>query len=108
MSTPTLAEFEYEIGARMARSDFIGASAAAAACRAACEPMKCVVGIDLGTQSLKAVVCDEAMTVLGASSRAYETRRPRVSPGPGASCRSAGPRARFTCFARAARSARCS
>jgi tetratricopeptide (TPR) repeat protein len=35
MSTPTLAEFEYEIGARMARSDFIGASAAAAACRAA-------------------------------------------------------------------------
>jgi len=35
MSTPTLAEFEYEIGARMARSDFIGAVAAAAACRAA-------------------------------------------------------------------------
>lgn len=40
--------------------------------------MKCVVGIDLGTQSLKAVVCDEAMTVLGASSRPYETRRPSV------------------------------
>jgi tetratricopeptide (TPR) repeat protein len=35
MSTPTLAEFEYEIGARMARSDFMGAAAAAAACRAA-------------------------------------------------------------------------
>jgi tetratricopeptide (TPR) repeat protein len=35
MSTPTLAEFEYEIGARMGRGDFIGATAAAAACRAA-------------------------------------------------------------------------
>jgi tetratricopeptide (TPR) repeat protein len=35
MSTPTLAQFEYEIGARMARSDFIGAGAAAAGCRAA-------------------------------------------------------------------------
>jgi len=35
MSTPTLAEFEYEIGARMARGDHAGASAAAAACRRA-------------------------------------------------------------------------
>ena len=35
MSTPTVAEFEFEIGARIGRSDFIGAVAAAAACRAA-------------------------------------------------------------------------
>jgi tetratricopeptide (TPR) repeat protein len=35
MAIPTLAEFEFEIGARMARGDFIGAGAAAAACRAA-------------------------------------------------------------------------
>jgi tetratricopeptide (TPR) repeat protein len=35
MATPTLAEFEFEIGARMARGDFAGASAAAHACRAA-------------------------------------------------------------------------
>jgi tetratricopeptide (TPR) repeat protein len=35
MSTPTLAQFEHEIGARMARSDFTGATALAAACRAA-------------------------------------------------------------------------
>jgi tetratricopeptide (TPR) repeat protein len=35
MSTPTLAQFEYEIGARMRGGDFIGAGAAAAACRAA-------------------------------------------------------------------------
>lgn len=35
MPTPTLAEFEYEIGARMARSDFMGAAGAAAGCRAA-------------------------------------------------------------------------
>jgi tetratricopeptide (TPR) repeat protein len=35
MATPTLAEFEFEIGARMARGDFAGACAAAHACRAA-------------------------------------------------------------------------
>jgi tetratricopeptide (TPR) repeat protein len=35
MATPTLAEFEFEIGARMARGDFAGASAAAHACRTA-------------------------------------------------------------------------
>jgi tetratricopeptide (TPR) repeat protein len=35
MSIPTLAEFEYEIGARMSRGDFVGATAAAAACRVA-------------------------------------------------------------------------
>src|SRR5580704_3778991 len=40
--------------------------------------MKRVIGIDLGTQSCKAVVCDEALTVLGACSHAYETRRPHV------------------------------
>jgi tetratricopeptide (TPR) repeat protein len=35
MAIPTLAEFEFEIGARMARGDFAGACAAAHACRAA-------------------------------------------------------------------------
>jgi tetratricopeptide (TPR) repeat protein len=35
MATPTLAEFEFEIGSRMSRGDFTGATAAAAACRAA-------------------------------------------------------------------------
>lgn len=35
MATLTATEFEYEIGARMARSDFAGAAASAAACRAA-------------------------------------------------------------------------
>lgn len=35
MATPTLEQFEHEIGARIARSDFAGASALAAACRAA-------------------------------------------------------------------------
>jgi xylulokinase len=36
-----------------------------------------VVGIDLGTQSLKAVVCDPGMRVLGAHAIAYDTARPR-------------------------------
>lgn len=36
-----------------------------------------VVGIDIGTQSLKAVVCDEAMTVLGAGAVPYGTEYPR-------------------------------
>ena len=35
MSIPTLEQFEHEIGARMARSDFTGAISMAAACRAA-------------------------------------------------------------------------
>ena len=35
MNTPTLLDFEAEIGARMARSDFAAATAAAAACRTA-------------------------------------------------------------------------
>jgi tetratricopeptide (TPR) repeat protein len=35
MNTPTLVEFEAEIGARMARGEFVGAAAAAAACRSA-------------------------------------------------------------------------
>jgi tetratricopeptide (TPR) repeat protein len=35
MATPTLQQFEQEIGARMARSDFAGAAALAATCRAA-------------------------------------------------------------------------
>ena len=39
--------------------------------------MRLVVGIDLGTQSLKAVVCDEAMTVLGARSVAVATSFPQ-------------------------------
>ncbi|MGB6307650.1 MAG: sulfotransferase [Steroidobacteraceae bacterium] len=34
MPTPTLAEFEFEIGSRIGRGDFLGADAAAAACRA--------------------------------------------------------------------------
>jgi tetratricopeptide (TPR) repeat protein len=34
MSTPTLAEFQYEIGARLSRGDLSGAAAAAAGCRA--------------------------------------------------------------------------
>ncbi len=36
-----------------------------------------VVGIDLGTQSLKAVVCDEHLHVLGAHAVPYPTRYPR-------------------------------
>ena len=39
--------------------------------------MRLVVGIDLGTQSLKAVVCDEAMRVLGAHSVALVTSFPQ-------------------------------
>ena len=34
------------------------------------------VGIDIGTQSLKAVVCDESFAVLGAHAIAYDTRHP--------------------------------
>ncbi|HSD91336.1 MAG TPA: FGGY family carbohydrate kinase, partial [Kofleriaceae bacterium] len=37
------------------------------------------VGIDLGTQSLKAVICDETFAVLGSHSIAYSTRYP--APG---------------------------
>jgi xylulokinase len=37
-----------------------------------------VVGIDLGTQSLKAVVCDAALRVLGDHAVPIETRHPRV------------------------------
>lgn len=37
-----------------------------------------VVGIDLGTQSLKAVVCDEALRVLGSHAVSYPTARPRA------------------------------
>lgn len=37
------------------------------------------VGIDIGTQSLKAVVCDESFAVLGAHAIAYATRYP--APG---------------------------
>ncbi|MCW5808976.1 MAG: hypothetical protein KIT31_41875, partial [Deltaproteobacteria bacterium] len=36
-----------------------------------------VVGLDLGTQSCKAVVCDERMAVRGAHAIAYETAYPR-------------------------------
>lgn len=36
-----------------------------------------VVGIDLGTQSLKAVVCDATLRVLGAHAVPYATARPR-------------------------------
>lgn len=39
--------------------------------------MRLVAGIDLGTQSVKAVVCDEAMTVVGSHSVALTTRFPQ-------------------------------
>ena len=42
MATPTLAEFEFEIGARLARGDGVGADAAAAACLAAFPSNKAV------------------------------------------------------------------
>ena len=35
MSSPTLADFQYEIGARMGRGDLAGAARVAAGCRAA-------------------------------------------------------------------------
>ena len=46
-----------------------------------------VVGLDLGTQSLKAVVCDEALAVLGHHAVGYPTQY----PGPG--CAEQDPRA---------------
>lgn len=36
------------------------------------------VGVDIGTQSLKAVVCDEALKVVGEASVAYEPSYPRL------------------------------
>jgi xylulokinase len=39
--------------------------------------VRLVAGIDLGTQSVKAVVCDEAMTVVGSHSVALTTAYPR-------------------------------
>ena len=34
------------------------------------------LGLDLGTQSLKAMVCDERLRVLGAHAVGYDTRYP--------------------------------
>jgi xylulokinase len=39
--------------------------------------MRVVVGIDIGTQSLKAVVCDESLAVLGQHQIAYPTDHPQ-------------------------------
>lgn len=39
--------------------------------------MALVVGLDLGTQSLKAVVCDDRLAVLGSHAIAHPTQRPR-------------------------------
>src|SRR3954452_13751400 len=60
----------------------MGSQTAAAAwrCRAASpvvyNPAVLVVGIDLGTPSLKAVVCDETLAVRGQHAIGYETRYP--------------------------------
>src|SRR5262245_31778218 len=43
-----------------------------------CTSISCVlvIGLDLGTQSCKAVVCDEALAVRGQRSVGYATQRP--------------------------------
>ena len=56
--------------------------------------MAIVVGIDLGTQSLKAVVCDERLAVLGARSVSYATALPRARPAPSRIRADVGARAR--------------